>query len=75
MTKRKPVDPEALRFARMALTKFNEHSPGAGQSCAFLVGFSVALGYARLVGLPDATEQEAVSAAAVKLAGREELEP
>jgi hypothetical protein len=75
MTKRKDFTPEALRFARMALARYSEANPLAGPSAAFLCGFSMAIGYARLVGLPDATDQESISAEALRLAGREELEP
>jgi len=75
MTKRKDFTPEALRFARMAWARFQDNNPAAPNGAAFFAGFSMAIGYARLVGLPDATDQEAIAEEALRLTGREELEP
>ena len=76
MTKRKPVEPEALRFAKLALKQFMANNDGVPPECGFLAGFALALGYTRLVGMPTAAEQETVSAEALRWTGRpvEELE-
>ena len=70
MTKRKPVEPEALRFAKLALKQFMANNDGVPPECGFLAGFALALGYTRLVGMPTAAEQEIVSAEALRWTGR-----
>jgi hypothetical protein len=65
MTKRRNA--RSLEFAKLARDQFMANNPGLPPDCAFFAGFALALGYTRLVGVPNAAEQEAVSAEALRL--------